>query len=108
MRWVGSGPPSDLASWFVASLVTFLLRGEPDLGGLVSISITRGDQETLRVAVRTAEPDGTRSDTFRDVHPGETFFRIPYHVLLAHVGETVEWEALRQEALQDAAVVGGR
>ncbi len=74
----------------------------------MSISIMRGDEETLRVAVRTAESDGTRSDNFRDVQPGETFFRIPYHVLRAHVGETVEWEALQQEARQDAAVVGGR
>ncbi len=74
----------------------------------MSISIMRGDEETLRVVVRTAESDGTRSDTFRDVQPGETFFRIPYHVLRAHVGETVEWEALQQEARQDTAVVGGR
>jgi len=68
----------------------------------------RGNAETLRVAVRTAEPDGTRSDTFRDVLPGETFFRIPYHVLHAHIGETVDWEALQEEARQGAAVVGGR
>jgi hypothetical protein len=74
----------------------------------MSISITRGEEETVRVAVRTAEPDGTRGDTFRDVQPGETFFRIPSHVLRAHVGETLEWEALREESRQDAAVVGGR
>jgi hypothetical protein len=52
----------------------------------VSISIMRGKADTLRVAVRTAEPDGTRSDLFRDVQPGETFFRIPYQVLHAPRG----------------------
>ncbi|MBD0319161.1 MAG: hypothetical protein ICV87_02435 [Gemmatimonadetes bacterium] len=72
----------------------------------MSISIMRGKADALRVAVRTAEPDGTRSDQFRDVHPGETFFRIPYDVLHAHVGETLEWEALQAEALKDSAEVG--
>jgi hypothetical protein len=74
----------------------------------VSISIMRGKADTLRVAVRTAEPDGTRSDLFRDVQPGETFFRIPYQVLHAHVGETLEWEALQAEARQDSGEVGAR
>ena len=71
----------------------------------MSISIMKGKADALRVAVRTAEADGTRGDQFRDVHPGETFFRIPYEVLHAHVGETLEWEALQAEALRDGAEV---
>lgn len=65
----------------------------------MKISISKApDDPKIRVDIRLAGEGGMLGDAKAFVMPEQTWLEVPYAVLDAHKGETVELESLQAEA----------